>query len=155
MTPYPHEFDAQVVHHDVGTYRYTVVFLPPEIATALPLQQHPRLRASGEVGEVPFTGAWQPVRGRWYLMLSKELLRDADAAIGACVRVRFRVEHQAAVEVPDQLARALAADGMANLAWSQLSAGKKRGLAYRVLSAKTKSTVQRRLLEVMARLRGA
>ncbi len=62
---FPHGFAGPVVRHDVGTYRYTVVFLPPEIAARLPLAEHPRLRISGEVSDLPFSGAWQPVRGRW------------------------------------------------------------------------------------------
>ncbi len=65
MTGYPHAFEGRIVHHDVGTYRYTVVFLPTEIAAALPLAEHPRLRFTGEIGDVPLSGAWQPVRGRW------------------------------------------------------------------------------------------
>jgi hypothetical protein len=73
VTYYSHAFEGRIEHHDVGTYRYTVVFLPRELALSLPLEEHPRLRVSGEVAEVPFSGAWQPVRGRWYLMLSKPL----------------------------------------------------------------------------------
>ncbi len=57
MGVYPHAFEARVVHHDLGTYRDTVVFLPPEVAARLPLDAHPRLRVSGEVGDVPFSGA--------------------------------------------------------------------------------------------------
>jgi hypothetical protein len=63
---YPFSFEGEVVHHDVGTYRYTVIFLPADIAGQLPFAEHPRLRVTGEVAEIPFSGAWQPVRGRWY-----------------------------------------------------------------------------------------
>lgn len=154
MTAYPHAFEATVVHHMVGTYRYTVVFLPGEIAAALPLDRHPRLRMSGEVGDVPVSGAWQPVRGRWYLMLAKPVLRDAGAAVGDTVHVRFRVEDPEAVEVPGALRRALEADAAARAAWDALSAGKRRGLAHRVLSARTPPTAERRLRAVLAALRG-
>lgn len=138
----------------MGTYRYTVVLLPPEVAAALPLAEHPRLRFSGEIGEVPFSGAWQPVRGRWYAMLSKGVLKDGGYAVGDVVEVRFRVEDQDSVEVPLLLRRALDADERATAAWEALSAGKRRGLAYRVASAKTAPTAARRLDEVLAALRG-
>jgi hypothetical protein len=151
---FPHEFTTRVTRHDVGTYRYTVVFLPEEIAVRLPLDRHPRLRVSGEVGEVPFSGAWQPVRGRWYLMLSKELLRDAGLGPGATATVRFRVEDQDAVEVPEALRLALEADLAARGAWEGMSAGKRRGLAHRVGSARTAATAARRVAEVLAALRG-
>jgi len=154
VSHYPHAFEGRVVRHDVGTYRYTVVFLPDGLAEALPLDLHPRLRVSGEVGEFPFSGAWQPVRGRWYLMLSKELLRDAGLALGDAVEVRFRVEDQDAVEVPDQLARALDADAALRSAWEGLSAGRRRGLAHRVSSAKTPATAARRVGEVLRLLSG-
>jgi hypothetical protein len=142
-----------VVRHDVGTYRYTVVFLPDELARLLPLDRHPRLRISGEVGDLPFSGAWQPVRGRWYLMLSKPLLRDAGLRLGDAAEIRFRVEDQEAVEVPEALRQALAADPLAEAAWRALSAGRRRGLAHRVAAAKTPATAARRLAEVLEALR--
>lgn len=154
MSYYPHGFEGQIVHHNVGTYRYTVIFLPPELVAELPLDRHPRLRASGEIGEIPFSGAWQPVRGRWYLMLSKPLLKDGGYRVGDWVEVRFRVEDQDSVEMPETLQRALDADETLNTAWQSLSAGKQRGWAHRVASAKTEPTRQKRLDEVLAALRG-
>jgi Bacteriocin-protection, YdeI or OmpD-Associated/Domain of unknown function (DUF1905) len=128
----PHAFEAVVEPHNLGTMQYTVVFLPPDIAAVLPFAAHPRLRISGEVGDVPFEGAWQPVRGRWYLMLSKQLLRDARLRIGDRAEVRFRVEPQEAVACPAELAAALAADPVAKDAYDALSAGKRRALLHLV-----------------------
>lgn len=154
MSFYPHSFEGEIVHHHVGTYRYTVVFLPEDLTRALPLDRHPRLRASGEVGDIPFSGAWQPVRGRWYLMLSKQLMKDGGFAVGDWVDVRFRVEDPDAVDIPDMLERALAADPDAMAAWRSASPGKRRGWAYRIASAKADATKQRRLDEVLSALRG-
>ncbi len=153
MTAYPHQFEAAVVHHDIGTYRYTVVFLPDAIARTLPFDRHPRLRMSGEIGEVTFRGAWQPVRGRWFVMLSKEVLRAGGFAVGDSVDVRFRIEDPDAVEVPDLLRRALEADAAARAGWAALTSGKRRGLVHRLVSAKTAPTASRRLAEVLAALR--
>ncbi|MEL6797536.1 MAG: hypothetical protein AAFO89_12030, partial [Planctomycetota bacterium] len=79
---YPFEFEAEVVHHALGTYRYTVVFLHDRLIEHLPLAEHPRLRMSGELRDIPFEGAWQPVRGRWYVMLSKAVLRQGPFEVG-------------------------------------------------------------------------
>jgi hypothetical protein len=154
MPSYPHEFEAPIVHHDIGTYRYTVVFLPDDLARLLPFDRHPRLRMSGEIGDVPFRGAWQPVRGRWFVMLSKAALREAGLSPGDIASVRFRVEDQAEVELPDLLRRALETDAAACAGWKALTPGKRRGLAHRIASARTAPTASRRLAEVLAALRG-
>ena len=151
MSAFPHEFEARVVRHDVGTYRYTVVFLPEAMAAALRLAGRPRI--SGEVNDVPFSGAWQPVRGRWYVMLSKELVRDAALKLGDLAPVRFRLEPEDQVEVPEALRLALAADPTLEAAWTALRPGVRRGLAHRVGSAKQSATVARRLEEVLRALR--
>lgn len=145
----PHEFSGEIAHYDLGTYRYTVVFLPPDIAAALPLAEHPRLRISGELNDAPMSGAWQPSRGRWYLMLSKPLLRAAGVAVGDRADVRFRLEDQDAVDTPALLERALDADSRAKTRWDELTPGKQRGLAQRVASPKSSATAARRLGEVI------
>lgn len=146
---FSHAFDAVIEHHDLGTYRYTVVFLPDALAAALPLAEHPRLRISGEIDDHAFTGAWQPSRGRWYLMLGKPLLRATALEIGSFAHVRFRVEPQDEVDVPAELQRAVAADAAAQDRWNGLTAGKQRALAFRVASAKTAVTRNRRVIEVV------
>lgn len=152
MSFFPHAFEGRVVHHDLGTMRYTVVFLPEEIAAALPLDAHPRLRMSGELDGVPISGAWQPSRGRWYLMLSKSALRDAGRRVGDTVELRFRVEDQDEVAVPEALQAALDADDRARAAWEALSAGRRRGLAHRIATAKTATTLGARLQELITAL---
>ena len=146
MATYPHSFEAPIVRHDVGTYRYTVVFLPEALRASLGVQG--RVRTSGELNDVPFTGAWQPVRGRWYLMLSRPLLSDAGARIGDIASLRFRLEPPDTVEVPEALQSALDADAEAATLWAALRPGQQRGLAHRVASAKQHTTVARRLAEV-------
>jgi hypothetical protein len=112
------------------------------------------MRISGEVGDVPFAGAWQPVKGRWYLMLSKPLLKAGGFKVGDLVEVRFRVEAQDTVAVPDALRRALERDRTRLKRWEALSPGKRRGLAHRVASARTLATEQKRVAEVLEALTG-
>lgn len=149
---YPHEFEATIEHHHVGTYIYTVVFLDSTLHDRLPLEEHPRLRVSGEVRDIPFEGAWQPVRGRWFLMLSKQLMRDGEFEIGDRVAVRFQIEDQSSVDVPEELLRAIRTKKSYMAAWMKLTPGKQRGFAYRVASAKMRATRSKRVAEVLALL---
>ncbi|MEM1165938.1 MAG: YdeI/OmpD-associated family protein [Planctomycetota bacterium] len=150
---HPFEFETEIVHHNLGTYRYTVVFLDPELHEHLPLKKYPRLRASGEVRDIPFDGAWQPVRGRWYLMLSKQLMRGGEFEVGDVVTVRFRVEDPDSIDMPPELVRALQSSKPLQSAWDALTPGKRRGLAYGIANAKTQPTRSKRLRAVLEQLR--
>ncbi|MEM7738066.1 MAG: YdeI/OmpD-associated family protein [Deinococcota bacterium] len=149
MSFYPYTFTGFIEHHNLGTYRYTVIFLPKDLHADLPLDKYPRLRVSGEIAEQPFEGAWQPVRGRWYIMLSKKLLKDAAVGVGDDVEVRFEVVDQEAVDIPLELQQALSENSQAADAWEALTVGKRRGLTHRISSAKTAKTRTRRLQEVL------
>lgn len=152
MDDFPYIFDSPIVPHSVGRYHYSVVFLPAEMNEDFPFQQYPRLRIEAEVGNAPFSGAWQPTGGRWYLLLSKKFLKKAGFEIGDWVTVRFRIADQDAVDVPEALQHALEQDEYAKAVWEKLTPGKRRGFAYRVSSAKTKQTQTRRALEVLEQL---
>jgi hypothetical protein len=148
-TPARHRFRGEIVRHDAGAYRYTVVFLPDRLAARPPFDGTPRVRARGEVGGVPFAGAWQPVRGRRYLMLSKAMLRAGGFGPGDTVDVWFALDDPDAVDVPDALRRALDADPASARAWDALTPGHRRGLAHRVASARMPATIERRVAEVL------
>ncbi|MEL6374250.1 MAG: YdeI/OmpD-associated family protein [Pseudomonadota bacterium] len=156
MSYYPHSFEAPIVYHDVGSarYAYTVVFVPPQVAEDLPLDQHPRLRVKGEINDHPFASALTPVRGAWYILLSKAMLKAIEAEVGDTVDVRFACDDQDAVDVPEALATALAQDAAIAKAWDALTPGKQRGLAYLVASAKRAETQAKRVADVFAVLRG-
>ena len=156
MSFFPYEFEAPVEYHDVGSdkYAYTVIFVPEDVARELPLKEHPRLRISGEVSDYPLEASLTPVRGRWYILLSKRVLSAIDASVGDLVEVRFQVADQDAVEVPEYLSDALEKHPTERALWNAATPGKKRGLAYRVASAKTDATRQKRVDEVFGILRG-
>jgi len=153
MFHFPYQFEAMIEPHDLGSYRYTVVFLADELVAQLPFDRHPRLRISGEINDYPMSGAWQPSRGRWYLMLSKPLLRATGLDIGFTAEIRFRLEPQDEVQLPPSLVQALGQDPAAEERFGALTPGKQRALAHRVMSAKTETTETRRVAEVMAWLR--
>jgi len=154
MAYFTHRFEATVSLHAVGTYNYTVVYLAPELHESLPLKESPRLRIEADISGVAVKGAWQPSAGRWYLMLPKSPIKKAGITIGSVVEVAFRLLPQDEVDVPPELSVALQVAPKARKAWSALSAGKQRGLAYMVASAKRPETKQARVAQVVAVLLG-
>ena len=153
---YDHEFEGPIAYHDVGSerYRYTVVYLPDHLKPSLPLEEFPRLRIAGEVNDYPFDAALTPVKGEWYILLSKRTLEAIEARVDDEVTVRFRVADQDAVEVPEALRLALEDSPAIKALWDGLTPGKKRGLAYRVGSAKTAPTQAKRVAEVFDIIEG-
>jgi hypothetical protein len=148
MGYFTHRFDATIALHAAGRYHYTVVYLPPALAAKLPFEQSARLRIEADVSGVAVKGAWQPAGGRWYLMLPKAGLRHAGLAVGSAVEVAFRLLPQDDVDLPPELAALLRGDPAVARGWQALSAGKQRGLAYMVASARKAETRAARLAQV-------
>ncbi len=148
MHYFTHRFDSVIALHPVGTYNYTVVYLPAEIAKELPFHESPRLRIEADVSGVPVRGAWQPAFGKWYLMLPRLLLKSADLRIGSAVEVSFRLLPQDQVDIPAELEQMLKEETSVARYWQGLSPGKQRALAHRVSSAKTGKTKVARLSSV-------
>ncbi|MEO1792878.1 MAG: YdeI/OmpD-associated family protein [Cyanobacteria bacterium J06629_19] len=152
MTDFPYIFDSPIVSHDWGKFSYSVVFVPEDMQAELSFDQFPRLRVEAEVGNTPFSGAFQPVKDRYYLLLSKRFLKSAGLALGDWVTVRLRIADQDAVDVPPALQLALDEDGHAKALWEKLTPGKRRGLAYQVASAKTTPTQTRRAAKIIEKI---
>ncbi|MEM6451227.1 MAG: YdeI/OmpD-associated family protein [Cyanobacteria bacterium P01_D01_bin.105] len=85
-------------------------------------------------------------------MLSKKFLKQGRFEIDNWLTVRFQIDDQDAVDVPDLLNQALSQEPQAKATWDRLSPGKRRGLAYRVSSAKTEPTQMRRVAKVIEML---
>jgi Bacteriocin-protection, YdeI or OmpD-Associated/Domain of unknown function (DUF1905) len=153
---YAHSFDAPIEYYDVGSdrYAYTVAWLPDDIAAQLPLAEYPKLRVTGEANDVAFSAALMPVRGRWYILFSKKALKAMDANVGDDVHIAFDIADQDAVDVPEALARAMEEDSELATLWDQQTAGKQRGLAYRVATAKSAETQAKRIAEVRDMMTG-
>lgn len=147
-----YSFESRIVHHMVGTYRYTVVFLPAALAEELPFDKSRKLRFRGLIGAAPFHGAWQPVRGRWYCMLSKKVIARSGYDLAEMAIVRFNIESSDMVSIPELLQSALNANHQAKCAWQSMSAGKQRGLSYQIYSAKRPETQAKRLQQVLSAL---
>lgn len=156
---YDHGFEAPIERFGVGKVRklwYNVLFMPLDLAATLPFARHPRLRVEGEIADVPVAGAWMPSGdGRRYFIVAPRVLKDAGVDVGDRVEMRFAIADQDAVEMPDELGRALSADRAAGAAWEALTAGKQRGMTHRIHGAKGAATRARRVAEVISELTGA
>ncbi len=153
MSFYTHEIEAPLTRHGVGKSRviwYQVLFLPTRLARELPLRDYPRLRVRGEIADIPVAGAWMPSGdGRHYFIVSAAVRKGSGARIGDLLVMRFVIDDQDRVDVPLALEHALVARPQLQMAWRNLSPGKRRGLAYRIAQAKSDSTVKRRVEEVL------
>lgn len=96
---------------------------------------------------------FMPAKGKWFMMVSKKYLRLCGLSVGDVASIGFDIADQDAVTLPDELRFALDADDEATAAWVKLTAGKRRGFAYRVASAKMPETRERRVDEIMELLR--
>ncbi len=147
------QFDAAVSVHDFGRMAYTVLYVPPEIVTALSLPENPRLRIEGYIADQPYKGAFQPAGNeKYYLILSKRFLKATRLKLGDTTTAWLKVADQDAVDVPPELEAVFQSNGTVAAVWNSLTAGKRRGFAYRVSSAKREQTRAARVEEVLEKL---
>lgn len=151
--PFPHSFEARIAKHGVGKDRkvwYSVLFLPPQFETVLPFDEYPRLRVIGEIADIPVAGAWMPVGdGSRYFIVSPNVRKSAEVDIGDRVEMRFRIDDQDRVDMPEALQSALDGDPAAKASWNAMTAGRRRGLTHLVHGAKSDAMRARRVAEVM------
>ena len=144
-----HQFTAKITKRDFGRMYYTVVFAPKKTERELNLAKHPRLRIKGKVAGVPFSGAFQPNGGEWYLILSKRLLKEAEVTMGDKIGVDFEIADQNEVEVPEDLMAELKRRPELLEAWEKVTPGKRRSLAIQVAKAKRVETREQRILQAI------
>lgn len=145
MSYYQYKFTSIIEQHSMGFNRrgelfYTALFIPDALHRDLPLKKYPRLRIDGEMHNMPIEAALQPAKGRSYLLISQVFMKEQQLSLGDEVEVRFNIGDQNYVNVPDELQQALDANEAAMAKWVSLTAGKKRGYATQVASAKRHST---------------
>ncbi|MEQ8848187.1 YdeI/OmpD-associated family protein [Botrimarina sp.] len=154
MAAAAYEFEAPIVARSFDTFRYTVVFLPDATRRSVPFPDGRPLRIDAEVNGVPLSGALMPHKKGRYLLLSKRFLKRLRCEAGDRVFVRFSVADQDRVDVPIELERALEASSRLKKLWNELTPGRRRGLAYRVGSAKRPDTRRRRVEQVLEEIAG-
>jgi hypothetical protein len=145
-----HRFSAEL---EAGRGGGAMLLVPPEIATALGgLKQ---MRMVGTINGIPYQSSVMPYGGRGLFLGVHKATREAAGVVpGELVDVVVsRDERPRVVEVPAELAAALAANPEAQAAFDQLSFTNRKEMATSVAEAKRPETRERRLAAAMARLR--
>ena len=153
MSDYPYNFDAEIVTYEFGKMNMSVVYVPEAVTSQLTFGKSKRLRIDGEIAGFRVEAALLPTRGKWCLMVSKKLQKLIGVTVGDQVSVEFEVADQDAITVPMELQYTLEANDAAREVWDSWTAGKRRGFCYRVDSAKMVETRERRVEEVLKRLK--
>jgi hypothetical protein len=137
-------FEGRVVRVTLGRATYTILPLPPDVAAAL--EASAARRVEGEIAEHPVNLALSrgPAADGPFLWTSRSLLARIGLAPGEPAEVRLRPASAEAVETPDDLAAALRARGL-TASWEALAPGRRRGMIYRIESARTAATRSRRI----------
>ena len=86
-------------------------------------------------------------------MVSKKLQKLCGVTLGDRVSVSFDIADINAITVPMELQYALEANDAAREVWDSWTAGKRRGFCHRVDSVKMIETRERRVEEVLERLK--
>ena len=146
---YDHDFEGPVERFGVGKTRkvwYSVLFVPDALHRILPFSTYLRLRVEGEINDVPVALAFIPSGdGRHYGIVSPKVLKASGHSLGETARMRFRIDDQDRVDVPDDLQAALDARPDICALWDDLTPGKRRGSSYHVDTAKRLETRRKRI----------
>lgn len=147
-----HCFDATVEPAAMGRATYTLIRLPDVVSAAFAGQGVKRVE--GEINEHPVNLALSrssAVEGT-FLWAGKSLLDRIGIRHGARVEVRLRPADNAEVEPPEDVIRALRAEGRL-VAWQALTPGHRRRLLYRIDNARTEATRVKRIAAMIGDLR--
>lgn len=134
---------------DWGRATYTILPVPTEVVQAL----GPTKRVEGEIAEHPVNLALSraPVVEGVFLWTGQSLLGRIGVAPGEVVEVRLRPAPDDAVDMPDDVAGALARAALTAV-WEGLTPGKRRGLLYQIATARTAPTREKRIARLVADL---
>lgn len=129
-----------------------IVVVPPLVVEALGGKAAKRM--TGTVNGFPVRLGLLPLPGGGrYLMLNKDLCRAAGIQLGQHVTVHLTPDPQPdMVDLPEELAEALAAWPEAEVGFQQYSTSHRRAMAQHIASAKLPETRARRAVELAERL---
>lgn len=137
-------FEAAIQPMVWGRSTATVLRLPAAIATALAAQGAKRVE--GEINDHPVNLALSraPVIEDVFRRAGQSLLDRIGIVPGQPLEVRLRPAPDDRVDLPDDIATGLRAAG-AMVAWQALTPGKRRGLIYKIDTARTAATRANRI----------
>jgi hypothetical protein len=133
----------------------TLVPIPKEVAKKLGLNGMPKINAV--IAGTPYRGSLMPMGDGTYCLGVLKSIQEA-AGVGQGDTISIELELDTAprtVELPADLAEALADDKKAAAAWEALSFTNKKEVALSLEGAKRPETRERRLAQALDRLRRA
>lgn len=132
-----------------GRSTYTILRLPPEVSGALGRAK----RLEGEIAEHPVNLAptRAPAIEGQFLWAGQSLLDRLGITPGEVVEVRLRPAPDDRVDTPPDIEAALRDHGLTGV-WEALPPGKRRGLLYKIDTAKTAATRAKRITALMTEL---
>jgi bacteriocin resistance YdeI/OmpD-like protein/uncharacterized protein DUF1905 len=138
---------------ELGGKTATGFEVPPQVVADLDHGKRPPVRVT--INGHTYRSTVASMGGRFLLPLSAPNREAAGVAAGDPVQVEVELDTAPReVEVPADLAAAIAADPAAQQAFDALSYSGKNGYAQQVEGAKTDATRQRRIAKSVATLRG-
>jgi hypothetical protein len=133
---------------------YCAVAVPAEITRALGTRSAVLVMARVNDSD-PFQVSLFPVGGgRHYIRVKAKVRQETRTKTGDRIRVRFTVLDRADVDIPDDLARALRAEGAMD-AFKSLPPGKQNFIIRRIDGAAKPQTRQKRIEEAVVAAHGA
>lgn len=137
---------------ELGGKTATGIRVPPEIVEALGSGKKPAVRVT--INGYTYRSTVAVYGGEFLLPVSAEVRERAGVAAGDGIEVAVELDTEPrAVEVPDDLAAALAADAEASRFFEGLSYSNKRRIVLSIEDAKTAETRQRRIAKTVENLR--
>jgi hypothetical protein len=144
----PERFSAEI---ELGGKTATGFRVPPEVVDALGSGRRPRVVIT--IGPHTYRSTVAVMGGAYMLPLSAENRTAAGVAAGDTVDVTLELDtEERTVDVPEELATALAAAPGARAAFDALSYTARRERALSVESAKQTETRERRIAKIVAEL---
>ena len=131
----------------------TLVPIPKEVAAKLGLRGMPKVQAV--IAGAPYRGSLMPMGdGTYCLGVLKSIQEAAGVGQGDTITIDLELDTSPrTVELPADLAKALARDKRATAAWEALSYTNKKEMARSLEEAKRQETRQRRLAQALESLR--
>ncbi len=137
---------------ELGGKTATGIRVPPEVVEALDSGKKPAVRVT--INGYTYRSTVAVYGGEFLLPVSAEVRERAGVAAGDEIEVAVELDTEPRViEVPDDLAAALAADTGAQQFFEGLSYSNKRRIVLSINDAKTAETRQRRIAKTIENLR--
>ena len=137
---------------ELGGKTATGIRVPPEVVEALGSGKKPAVRVT--INGYTYRSTVAVYGGEFMLPVSAEVRERAGAAAGDEIEVAVELDTEPrVVEVPDDLAAALATDAEAQQFFEGLSYSNKRRIVLSINDAKTPETRQRRITRTIENLR--